>query len=60
MSDDTALRGQRDRSRIALNEDYEVDYWTEKLGVNREQLESAIRSVGNGVEAVTHYIKAPA
>jgi len=60
MSDDTSLRGPSDQSRIALNEDYEVDYWTRKLGVNREQLESAIRNVGNGVEAVTHYLKAPA
>jgi hypothetical protein len=52
MSDDTTNRGEPDRSRINLSEDYEVRYWTEKLGVSKEQLAVAIRQVGNSPDAV--------
>jgi hypothetical protein len=52
MSDDTRNRGEPDRSRISLSEDYEVRYWTEKLGVSAEQLAVAIKQVGNSPDAV--------
>jgi hypothetical protein len=52
MSDDTKNRGEPDRSRINLGEDYEVRYWTEKLGVSKEQLAVAISKVGNSPDAV--------
>jgi hypothetical protein len=52
MADDTRLRGPQDRSRIALGEDYEVAYWTERFGVSRERLEQAVEAVGNSAEAV--------
>ena len=41
MSDGKTRRGEPDRSRTNLNEEYEVQYWTEKLGVTEEQLELA-------------------
>lgn len=43
---------QPDRSRINLNEDYEVKYWIRHLGVSREDLEKAISKVGNSVAAI--------
>ena len=46
MADDRTLRGQQDRQRINMSEDYEVAYWTEKWGVSREQLAEAVRKVG--------------
>ena len=46
MADDRTLRGQQDRQRINMSEDYEVDYWTKKWGVSREQLAEAVRKVG--------------
>jgi len=52
MSDDKTKRGEPDRSRISLNEDYEVRYWTERFGVSKEQLAVAIQRVGNSVDAV--------
>jgi hypothetical protein len=52
MSDDTTNRGEPDRSRINLGEDYEVRYWTEKLGVSKEQLAVAVKRVGNSANAV--------
>ena len=52
MPDDTLNRGQPDRSRINMNEDYEVQYWTRHLGVSRAQLQRAIDKVGNSAAAV--------
>ena len=46
MADDRTLRGQQDRQRINMSEDYEVAYWTKKWGVSREQLAEAVRRVG--------------
>lgn len=51
-TDDKANRGEPDRSRISLSEDYEVRYWTETLGVSKEQLATAIKKVGNSPDAV--------
>jgi len=38
MTDDKTKRGQPDRSKINMNEDYEVKYWTKHLGVSHEEL----------------------
>lgn len=50
MSDDLNNRGQQDRIRINVNEEHEVRYWTEELGVTREELEQAVKTVGVMVE----------
>jgi hypothetical protein len=52
MADDTKNRGEPDRSRISLTEDYEVRYWTDKFGCTRKQLIDAVGRVGNSPEAV--------
>jgi len=57
MADDKTLRGPQDASRIALGEDYEVDYWTGKFGVTRERLEAAVKAVGNSAAAVEARLK---
>jgi len=38
MADDKTLRSPADSSRIAMGEDYEVAYWTDKFGVDRAAL----------------------
>lgn len=55
-SDNPALRGNPDRERISLSQDYEVDYWTRKLGVSEEQLRTAISHVGNVPDKVMAYL----
>lgn len=52
MSDSTTHRGGSDRKRINLREDYEVRYWTAKFNVTREQLEQAVRAVGDHADDV--------
>ncbi|MFH7019193.1 DUF3606 domain-containing protein [Flavobacterium sp. FlaQc-47] len=46
MSDDLTNRGSQDRSRINMNEQHEVHYWTEKFGVTKEDLQAAIDKAG--------------
>jgi hypothetical protein len=46
MADDRSIRGAADRLRINMHEDYEVQYWTQKWDVSRDQLAAAVRDVG--------------
>ena len=57
MSDDMNKRGSQDRNRISLGEEHEVKYWTKELGVSREQLQEAVKSVGNTVQKVREHLK---
>jgi hypothetical protein len=57
MADDKTNRGPRDRTRIAMGEDYEVDYWTGKFGVSRERLQQAVDAAGNSADAVERHLK---
>jgi hypothetical protein len=45
MADDRSKRAPQDAKLISLNEDYEVAYWTKKLGV------------GHSAAAVEEYLK---
>jgi hypothetical protein len=50
---DLKRRGpQQDRSKIHMQEAYEVKYWARELGVSREELQSAVDRVGNSAAAV--------
>ena len=57
MADDKTLRGPRDSSRIAMGEDYEVEYWTKRFGVTRDRLAEAVGVVGNSADAVERYLR---
>lgn len=57
MSDDKNNRGSQDRSRINTSEDYELDYWTAKFGVSRDELRNAVDQVGSSADAVEEYLK---
>lgn len=56
MSDDKTNRGEPDRSRISLSENYEVSYWTQRLGVSADRLRSIVARVGNHVDKVREAI----
>jgi len=56
MADDKTARGPQDSSRIALGEDYEVQYWTNRFNVSKDRLEEAVKAVGNSVDAVVTYL----
>ncbi|MES2704657.1 MAG: DUF3606 domain-containing protein [Bacteroidota bacterium] len=52
MSDNKDQRGPQDRARINVNEQYELQYWSEKFGVSAEQLRAAVEKVGVSASAV--------
>ena len=55
--DNTNKTGTPDRNTINLNEDYEVNYWTEELGVSKEELTEAVNKAGKSADAVREYLK---
>jgi hypothetical protein len=57
MPDNTTDRGEADRSRISLEQEHEVAYWTKRFGVTRPQLEHAVKAVGNSVAAVERHLR---
>jgi hypothetical protein len=57
MSDDKTRTGGQDRSRISLEEDYELRDWAKKFGVTPEQLKAAVKAVGNEAAAVEAHLK---
>lgn len=56
MSDDLTKRRPQDASRIAMHEPYEVNWWTHKWGITRDQLQAAVNAVGNSAAAVAKHL----
>ena len=56
MADDKTKSGGSDRTRINLNEDYEVRYWTKALGISEERLRELVREHGNSAEKIRQVI----
>lgn len=56
MSDNKNIRGPQDANRINVNEDYEVQYWTEKFGISSEELREAVMKAGTSVADVEQYL----
>jgi len=46
-----------EKGSINIHENYEVEYWTRELGVNREVLLIAVGAVGNSADEVKKYLK---
>jgi hypothetical protein len=57
MPDNKNDKGQRDRSRVAADQDFEINYLVEKTGASREEIEQAIKEVGNSREKVEAFLK---
>ena len=56
MSDDLRKKGLQDDARINLSQDHEVDYWTRKFKVSKEELSEAVEHVGTGAKEVADYL----
>jgi len=57
MADDKTKVGGQDRTRINLNEQYEVRDWIQSLGVNEATLREAVKTVGDRVEDVRNHLR---
>lgn len=56
MSDNKNIRGPQDANRINVNEDYEVQYWTERFGISSDELRDAVMKAGTSVTDVEQYL----
>lgn len=57
MADNKNLRDDRDRSRVAGNEAYELQHIADKMGVSQEEVRRAIEQVGNSREKIEEFLK---
>ncbi len=56
MADDKTKTGAADRDRINVNEDYELQYWTQALGVSADELRASVKAVGPTAVAVRKHL----
>lgn len=54
--DDPQNLAEDNRSRVDVHSEQEIRYWMEALGVNRQQLRTAIRAVGPLVADLRKYL----
>jgi len=52
MPDNKLNRGAQDRRRINVGEDYELRYWSQKLGITPDRLKELVEQVGDSVSAI--------
>ncbi|HEY1212825.1 MAG TPA: DUF3606 domain-containing protein [Bryobacteraceae bacterium] len=52
MADNLNNRGPQDRSRINVNEEWELRYWTEELGVSEARLRELVKQHGVSADAI--------
>lgn len=57
MPDDLANRGEQDRARINMDEEHEVQFWTNELGIDAQTLRQVIAQAGNSAKAVREHLQ---
>jgi len=58
MSDDKTKKGKQDRSQVNGNENYEIQYFKDKMGVSSQAVTGAIKSTGsNDRKTLEKYLK---
>ena len=57
MLKDARERGPINRTRINVNEGFELRYWAKEFNVSLEQVRSAVRKVGPELDAVRVELK---
>jgi len=56
MTDDLKQTGKPDDQRINPDQDHELAYWSEKLGVSRDELRKAVQAAGPMVKDVQRHL----
>jgi hypothetical protein len=46
MSDDLKNRGPADAKRVNIHETWELEYWSKKFGVTKEEFKAAVARAG--------------
>ncbi len=56
MADDLKETGKPDDQRINIDQDHELNYWSQELGVSREELRRAVQQAGPLVRNVRPHL----
>lgn len=56
MSDNLKIKQPQDPTKINTHEEWELEYWSNKWGVTKEQIKQAVNIVGNGTEKVRQHL----
>ena len=56
MSDDLSKKRPQDATKVNVHESWELEYWSKKFGVTKEQLKNAVKAVGVSAEAVKKHL----
>jgi hypothetical protein len=57
MPDDKSLRGEPDRLRSSANEEWELEYLIDQTGATYQEIEDAVRAVGNNRDRIEEYLR---
>jgi uncharacterized protein DUF3606 len=58
MADDKSQKGKADRNKVSGSENYEIQYFKDKLGVSGQAVAGAVRATGsNDRKILTDYLK---
>jgi hypothetical protein len=57
MADDRTKIGKQDNERIGVDQEHELSYWSEKLGVSRDRLREVAVKVGPIRKAVERHLR---
>ncbi|MEF9478466.1 DUF3606 domain-containing protein [Chryseobacterium sp. 1B4] len=58
MADNKSKRGSSDRNKVSGSENYEIQYFKEKMGVTSQTVTGAIRATGsNDRKVLEKYLK---
>ncbi|CAM5796886.1 DUF3606 domain-containing protein [Rhizobacter fulvus] len=57
MSDSKSKSGGKDRTRININQDYELQDWAKKFNVTSDQIREAVKAVGDSAADVEMHLK---
>lgn len=56
MSDDLSKKRPQDATKVNVNESWELEYWSKKFGITKDQLKNAVKAVGVSAAAVKKYL----
>lgn len=56
MSDNLKIRQPEDPKQINVHEDWELEYWSNKFDITKDQLLQTIQKIGTYVDDVQNYL----
>ncbi|WP_250255693.1 DUF3606 domain-containing protein [Chryseobacterium sp. Marseille-Q3244] len=56
MPDDLGKKRPQDATKVNVNESWELEYWSKKFGVTKEQLKNAVKAVGVSAATVQKHL----